>query len=119
MASDVFAAAGGRLRRGGFAARLAGARLGLRDFVRFMMRSAAVSKALLRKMTRHLPVAKGAERRHAGLAGLGAARAAAIETADIGVGVDGAARLAGEPEPLAAVLMQARHRRNERLGVGM
>ena len=70
-------------------------------------------------MAGDLAIAEAAQRRHRGLAGIGAARAAAVEAADIRIGIDRAARLAGEPQPRAAIVAEARHRGDQRLRIGM
>src|SRR5580700_6658938 len=74
---------------------------------------------LFGEMAGDLPGAEAAQLWHRGLAHSGAQRATAIEAANIRIGIDRAARLAGQPQPPAAILMQTRHGGNQRLGIGM
>src|SRR6202030_3198914 len=70
-------------------------------------------------MAGDLPGAEAAQFWHRGLAHSGAQRATAIEAANIRIGIDRAARLAGQPQPPGAILMQTRHGGNQGLGIGM
>src|ERR1700719_1785090 len=74
---------------------------------------------LLGEMARHLPGAEAAQFWHRGLAHSGAQRATAVEAANIRIGIDRAARLAGQPQPPGAIVTQTRHGSNQRLGIRM
>src|SRR5580704_15192214 len=74
---------------------------------------------LFGEMTGDLSGAEAAQFWHCGLAHSGAQRTTAIEAADIRIGIDRAARLAGQPQTPRAILMQTRHGCNQRLGIGM
>src|ERR1700722_8029833 len=71
---------------------------------------------LFGEMAGDLPGAEAAQFWHRGLAHSGPQRTTAIEAANIRVGIDRAARLAGQPQPPAAIVMQTRHGGNQRLG---
>src|ERR1051326_5530850 len=71
----------------------------------------------LRKVARHLAAAgETAQRRHLAAAEIRAARAAAVETAHVGIGIDRAHRFAREAQPGDAVTVETRHRGDQRLG---
>src|ERR1700719_1114972 len=74
---------------------------------------------LFGEMAGDLPGAEAAQFWHRGLAHGGAQRTTAIEAADGRIGIDWAARLAGQPQLPTAILVQTRHGRNQRLGIGM
>ena len=68
-------------------------------------------------MARYLPIAEPAQRRHRSLARFGPAGTAAVEAANIRIGIDRAHRLAGQPQPLRAVCVEPRDGRHQCLGV--
>src|ERR1700738_3148199 len=59
---------------------------------------------LLGEMAGDLPGAEAAQFWHRGLAHSGAQRTTAIEAADVRIGIDWAARLAGRPQPSGALV---------------
>src|ERR1700729_2954360 len=68
---------------------------------------------LFGEMAGDLPGAEATQFWHRGLAHSGTQRTTAIEAANIRVGIDRAARLAGQPQPPPAIVMQTRPGRSE------
>ena len=111
--SQAFVLAATRAETGALGAR------GFRLAARFCVSCLWHQQELLGEMARDLPGAEAAQFWHRGLAHSGAQRATAVEAANIRIGIDRAARLAGQPQPPGAILMQTRHGGNQRLGIGM